>query len=35
MNWETTDDIERFDVTFQYDYWQVTSGVTGNASTDA
>mgnify|MGYP000639008207 CR=1 FL=1 len=34
MNWETTDDIERFDVTFQYDYWQVTGGVTGTASTD-
>lgn len=23
LDWETTDDIERFDVTFQYDYWTV------------
>lgn len=35
MDWDTTDDIERFEVTFQYDYWQVTAGTTGNAGTDA
>jgi len=34
-DWDTTDDIERFDVTFQYDWWEVTGGVTGNASTNA
>lgn len=35
MDWNTTDDIERFDVTFQYDWWEVTGGVTGNAGTNA
>lgn len=35
MDWNSTDDIERFDVTFQYDYWDVTGGNTGNASTNA
>lgn len=35
MDWNNTDDIERFDVTFQYDYWDVTGGNTGNASTNA
>jgi len=35
MDWSTTDDIERFDVTFQYDYWEVNGGVTGNANTNA
>lgn len=31
VDWSATDDIERFDVTFQYDWWTVTGGVTGNA----
>lgn len=31
MDWSTTDDIERFEVTFQYDWWTVTGGITGNA----
>jgi hypothetical protein len=31
MDWNTTDDIERFDVTFQYDWWEVTGGNTGRA----
>lgn len=35
MDWNTTDDIERFDVTFQYDFWEVSGGTTGNAGTDA
>jgi hypothetical protein len=35
MDWNTTDDIERFDVTFQYDFWEVNGGITGNAGTDA
>jgi hypothetical protein len=35
MDWSTTDDIERFDVTFQYDWWEVSGGVTGNANTNA
>lgn len=34
MDWNTTDDIERFDVTFQYDWWNVSGGVTGNAGTN-
>ena len=34
MDWNTTDDIERFDVTFQYDWWDVTGGITGNAGTN-
>jgi hypothetical protein len=31
LDWNTTDDIERFSVTFQYDWWEVSGGVTGNA----
>jgi len=30
LNWET-DGIEEYTVTFQYDYWQVSGGSTGNA----
>ena len=30
-DWSSTDDLERFDVTFQYDYWTVSGGITGNA----
>jgi hypothetical protein len=33
MDWNTTDDIERFDVTFQYDFWEVSGGITGDAGT--
>lgn len=31
VNWEQTDSIEEFSVTFQYDYWEISGGVTGNA----
>lgn len=31
LDWNTTDEIERFSVTFQYDWWEVSGGVTGNA----
>jgi hypothetical protein len=31
LSWENGDAIEEFTVTFQYDYWQVAGGVTGNA----
>lgn len=31
LDWETTDTIETFQVTFAYDYWEVSGGVTGNA----
>lgn len=31
LNWESTDAIEEFTVTFQYDWWEVTGGITGNA----
>ena len=30
MDWNSTDAIEEFTVTFQYDWWEVTGGVTGN-----
>jgi hypothetical protein len=33
MNWETTDTIEEFTVTFQYDWWEVKSGITGISTT--
>jgi len=32
MAWETTDAIEEFTVTFQYDFWEVSGGVTGNST---
>jgi hypothetical protein len=31
LSWEATDTIEEFDVEFQYDYWEVSAGITGNA----
>lgn len=31
LAWETTDTIQEFPVTFQYDYWTVSGGVTGDA----
>lgn len=31
LNWGETDVIEEFQVTFQYDWWEVSGGVTGNA----
>lgn len=34
MNWET-DGIEDFTVTFQYDWWDITGGITGDANTTA
>jgi len=33
MAWETTDAIEEFTVTFQYDFWEVTGGRTGTSTT--
>lgn len=33
LDWNTTDAIEIFDVTFQYDWWNVSGGVTGSAGT--
>ena len=35
MDWNTTDEIETFEVTFQYDWWNVSGGSTGTAGTDA
>ena len=32
MAWETTDAIEEFTVTFQYDFWEVSGGITGNST---
>jgi hypothetical protein len=31
LDWDATDRIEEFRVTFLYDYWEVTGGVTGRA----
>ena len=32
MAWETNDTIEEFTVTFQYDFWEVSGGITGNST---
>jgi hypothetical protein len=32
MNWEA-DAIEEFTVTFQYDWWNVSGGITGDGGT--
>lgn len=31
VDWNATDTIQEFQVTFQYDWWEVTGGTTGNA----
>jgi hypothetical protein len=33
MAWETKDQIEEFNVTFQYDLWDIVGGITGNPVT--
>jgi hypothetical protein len=33
LGWEATDRIEDFTVTFEYDLWRVSGGVTGNSTT--
>lgn len=33
LNWENGDQIEEFPVTFQYDYWQIAGGTTGDGGT--
>ena len=35
MDWNTTDNIETFDVTFQYDWWSIVGGTTGALNTNA
>ena len=30
LNWGDTDSIEEFNITFQYDWWEVSGGITGN-----
>lgn len=35
LDWNTTDDIERFDVTFDFDWWDVVGGITGDGGTAA
>jgi hypothetical protein len=35
MDWGQTDTIEEFTVTFQYDWWDITGGITGDAGTTA
>lgn len=31
VDWDTVNTIEEFTVTFQYDWWNVSGGITGNA----
>lgn len=31
LDWNSTDVMEEFAVTWQYDYWEVSGGITGNA----
>jgi hypothetical protein len=31
LSWESQNEIEVFNVTFQYDFWEVDGGITGNA----
>jgi hypothetical protein len=31
LDWADTNQFERFNATFTYDYWEIDSGVTGNA----
>jgi len=33
LNWESNDQIEEFEVTWAYDYWQIAGGITGSAGT--
>jgi T4-like virus tail tube protein gp19 len=35
LNWGDVDSIEEFSVTFQYDWWEVSGGITGDAGTTA
>lgn len=35
MNWDNTDAIEEFNVTFQYDWWNIAGGITGDAGTNS
>lgn len=34
LNWETNDQIEEFQVQFQYDYWTVNGGITGDGGSN-
>jgi hypothetical protein len=34
LDWSTVDDVERFDVTFNYDWWNVDGGSTGDGGTN-
>jgi hypothetical protein len=31
LDWSVENAIQEFQVTFEYDYWEVSGGVTGNA----
>lgn len=33
LAWSSTDQIEEFSVTFEYDLWRVSGGITGNSTT--
>ena len=35
LDWDSTDAIEQFDVTFEMDYWEVVGGTTGDGGTTA
>jgi hypothetical protein len=31
LDWAEQDRIEEFNITFAYDFWEVSGGITGNA----
>ena len=33
LDWSAQDQIEEFDVTFEYDLWRISGGITGNSTT--
>jgi hypothetical protein len=33
MSWESTDQVEEYSITFQYDWWDVSGGITGIPTT--
>jgi hypothetical protein len=33
LAWDSNDQIEEFEVTWAYDYWEIQSGITGNGGT--
>lgn len=34
LDWNNSDTIQEFQVTFEYDYWEIVGGITGNGGTN-